>query len=446
MTSLKAVRRLSISEEYPVAQATRLASRFELPAPLEAHDFAEKGNINLHTFVVESFGGGRRAEFILQQINQQVFTRPRAVMEAMIACIEAQKANLARGALRADETWETITLIPTRDGERFLEINDRRGYGCWRLMVRIAEARTFKSLGEIADPAQRLAIAEQAGTGLALFGTLTAGMDTSGLSNPLPGYRDTRVYYDQLLSVLAGHRTLEQAEALLPPDAEVRQGTARHFLVHLPEAEYRRRLEHPEVRPFVDLLRENETFAVLLLREMEGGGIRRSAIHGDTKLDNFLFDAGTGRVKALVDLDTIMPHTWLADWGDMVRSLCNVAGEKEARPERIQVDLEIYRAVARGFLRSARNVTARELDLMVDAVQVIALELGMRFLTDYLRGDSYFGLGPADPPDLNKIRGIAQLSLFQRLRERADETRAMIDALRKELGAAGVPEGTACSG
>src|SRR5688572_31640609 len=104
-------------------------------------------------------------------------------------------------------------------------------------MVRIADARTFKSLGEIGDPGGRLAIAEQAGTGLALFGTLTAGMDTSGLSNPLPGYRDTRVYYDQLLSVLEGHRTLEQAEARLPPDPEVRQATARHFLVHLPEAE-----------------------------------------------------------------------------------------------------------------------------------------------------------------------------------------------------------------
>jgi len=441
VSSAKAVRRLSISEEYPVAQAARLASRFDLPAPLEAHDFAEKGNINLHTFVVESFGGGKR-EFILQQINQQVFTRPRSVMQAMIACIEAQQRNLAQGALRADEAWETITLVPTRGGERYLEVQDRRGYGCWRLMVRIAEARTFKSLGEIKDPAERLAIAEQAGTGLALFGTLTAGMDTTGLSNPLPGYRDTRVYYDQLLSVLAGHRTLEEAEGLLPRDPEVRQATARHFLVHLPEAEYRRRLGLPEVQPFLELLRENETFALLLLREMAEGGIRRSAIHGDTKLDNFLFDAKTGRVKALVDLDTIMPHTWLADWGDMVRSLSNVAGEKEPRPERIQVDMEIYRAVARGFLRSARNVTPRELDLMVEAVQVIALELGMRFLTDYLRGDSYFGLGPADPPDLNKIRGLAQLSLFLRLREGADETRAITSALRKELGAA---EGAACS-
>jgi hypothetical protein len=442
MPPQKAVRRLSLSDEPPVALAARVASRFDLPAPIEAHDFAEKGNINHHTFVVEAFGAGRRQEYILQQVNQQVFTRPRSVMQAMLACIEAQRRNVAEGALRPDERWETVSLVPTRDGRPFLEVEDRRGYGCWRLMVRIANARTFKSLGEIADPARRLWIAEQAGSGLALYGTLTRGIDVAGLSNPLPGYRDTRLYYDQLRSVLAGSRTPAEAEPYLPKDAEVRQATERHFLVHLPEDERHRRAAAPEVQPLLRLLQENEAFALQLLTGMESGRIRRSAIHGDTKLDNFLFDAATGQVKALVDLDTILPHTWLADWGDMVRSLSNVAGEKESRRERIQVDMEIYRAVARGFLRSARNVTPAELDLMVEAVQVIALELGLRFLTDYLRGDSYFKLGAADAPDLNKTRALAQLTLFERLRERTDETRAALASLRSELGVDGE---TACA-
>ena len=140
-----------------------------------------------------------------------------------------------------------------------------------------------------------------------------------------------------------------------------------------------------------------------------------------------------------------MAHTWLSDFGDMVRSLCNVAGEREADPERIQVDMDVYRAVASGFLRAARNVTARELDLMVDSVEVIALELGMRFLTDYLRGDSYFKLGPADPPDLNKIRGLAQLTLVQRLRARAGEARACVESLRRQLGVKPLEEDPACA-
>jgi hypothetical protein len=127
-----------------------------------------------------------------------------------------------------------------------------------------------------------------------------------------------------------------------------------------------------------------------------------------------------------------MPHTWLADWGDMVRSLVNVAGEKERDLSRVQVDMDVYRAVARGFLSTAREVTPAEVELMADAPQIIALELGLRFLTDYLRGDSYFRLGQADPPDLNRVRAMAQLTLFRRLRERADDVRGFIEALPSE--------------
>jgi Ser/Thr protein kinase RdoA (MazF antagonist) len=423
-----------LSGEPAVALANRIAARFALPGPVEAYDFPERGNINRHTYAIEALTPEGPRSYLLQQINQQVFTKPRAVMAAMVACIEAQRANLARGRLGPDEPWEPVTLVPTREGSPFLEVHDRRGPACWRLMVRIAGAVTYKSLGAIADPKQRLFIAEQAGSGLAIFGTLSAGVDVERLGAPLPGYRDTRLYHAQLLSVLAGHRTLEQATPYLPADPEVRQSTQQHFLVHLPYDEAARRRELPEVRPFLEYLQAHADAALLLARELGTGGIRRTPIHGDTKLENFLFDARTGRVKALVDLDTIMAQTWLSDFGDMVRSLCNVAGEREADPARIQVDMDVYRAVAAGFLRSARNVTARELDLLVDSVEVIALELGMRFLTDYLRGDSYFKLGPADPPDLNKIRGLAQLTLAQRLRARGDEARACVASLRRELG------------
>ncbi len=429
----RVARSLSITEEYPLAQADRLASRFSLPLPLEAYDFPDKGNINQHTYLIFAGRTAGRGEYLLQRINQQVFTKPRSVMTAMVASIQAQRDCLAKGYLREGEEWETITLVPTRGGLPFLEVTDRRGYSCWRLMIKIPESRTFKSLSEIPDANERLRIAEEAGSGLALYGSLTAGMDISHLASPLPGYRDTRLYYNQLNSVLAGNRSLEHAEGFLPADPEVRQSTERHFLVHLPSAEYHRRMEDPGLKPFIALARAQETFAMTLLNEMAAGKIRRVAIHGDTKLDNFLFSTRTGRVKALVDLDTIMPHTWLADWGDMVRSLANVAGEKEADLSRVHADMDILRAVARGFLRSARGLLPREVELMVDAVRIIAIELGIRFLADYLRGDSYFKLGPADPPDLNKTRALVQLTLSEQLRERAHDAESMIGSLRQEF-------------
>jgi hypothetical protein len=353
-------------------------------------------------------------------------------MRAMIASIDAQRASVAAGRLAPGDEWEAIALVDTLDGLPFLDVENHRGYGCWRLMVKIPESRAYKSLGDLADPAERLRVAGEAGRGLAIYGDFTCRMRTDNLENPLPGYRDTRLYYDQLRSVLAGFRTPEEAAGLLPSDSTLRQSTEEHFLVHLAGPEYRRRVDDPEFRPYIDLVLAEEGFGTTLLKGMESGRIRRLAIHGDTKLDNFLFSARTGRVKALVDLDTIMPHSWLADWGDMVRSLVNVAGEKERDLSRVRVDMDVFRAVARGFLSAASEVTPAEVDLMVDAAQIIALELGLRFLADYLRGDSYFKLGPADAPDLNRTRAMVQLTLFLRLRERADDAKRFIEALRAE--------------
>lgn len=364
---------------------------------------------------------------MLQQINQEVFTRPASVMEAMISCIEAQRQGLQTLELPEGIDWEAISLIPTRGGENFLSFTNRRGTTFWRVMKKIPECHTFKSLSELRTRTEQLRIAEDAGRGLAVYCDLTAEMDISRLENPLPGYRETGVYFAQLKSVLEGHQTVEDAAEFLPLDRTVRQSTQQHFRLHLALEEHKRRLKSEETRRFIKLALDNEDFGMSLLRLMETGKIRRVAIHGDTKLDNFLFSLKTGRVRALVDLDTIMPHTWLADWGDMARSLTNVAGEKERDLSRVDVDMEIYEALAKGFLSTTTRLPRHEIRLMPEAVQVIALELGLRFLTDYLRGDSYFKLSATDPPDLNRTRGLAQLTLFERLREREAETRACID-------------------
>jgi hypothetical protein len=404
-----------------------LALLFQLDSPVQAFDFPYKGNINQDTYLISAGAPGADAQYLLQRINHEVFTRPRSVMKAMLACLEAQQASLRRGALRDDEEWEPIRLIPTRQGQPFLETNDAYGYGCWRLMSKIPDARAYKSLSEIGDPVERLSVAEQAGRGLALYGALTEDMDLSGLESPLPGYRDTRLYYRQLSSVLAGSRTAEQAAAYLPADPVIRDSALQHFLVSLPEEQRHRRLADKGLAPFIRLLEAERAFAVTLLDQMEAGAIRTVAIHGDTKLDNFLFSARTGRVKSMVDLDTVMPHTWLADWGDLVRSSVNVAGEKTPDAADVRVDMEVFEAVSRGFLCCARNLRSAEIGLMVDAVEIIALELGARFLADYLRGDTYFRLGPRDPADLNRTRAIVQLTLFQRLRETAPALRDRIE-------------------
>jgi Ser/Thr protein kinase RdoA (MazF antagonist) len=304
-------------------------------------------------------------------------------------------------------------------------------------MAKIQHTRTYRSLCEIEDPRERLRVAAEAGRALALFGTLTAEMDASRFSCTLPGYRDTRLYFDQLLSVLAGNRTIQQAAAYLPMDPITRQSTEQHFLVHLQPEEYRRRMEDPQLRRFVALAHDQMSFGLTLFRALLAGDLKKVIVHGDTKLENFLFSTHTGRAKALVDLDTIMPHTWLSDWGDMTRSLVNVTGEKEPELDKVEVDLEVFMAAARGFLGSARSIDSAEIELMADAAQIMALELGVRFLADYLRGDSYFQLGPSDPWDLNKIRAMVQFTVFEKLQAGADIVKRYIRELASHTGIRG---------
>jgi hypothetical protein len=411
-------------------EARHIASRFDLPGQVEIADFAAKGNINRQTYLIKAGPSDNRSEYLLQLLNPAVFTQPCVVMDAMISCLEAQQKAMEEGMFRDGEEWETFRLIPTKEGKAFLVIDDGAGLRCWRMMTRIRPATTYKSLREIVDPDMRLRIAEESGRGLALFGALTSTMDPSQVCCPLPGYRDTDLYYAQFDSILEGNRNPQEAAAHFPADETVRRSTERHFLVQIDSEAYRRRRNDPRLNALIKLALEQKPFALTLSRELKSGSVRKVVIHGDTKLENFLFNPATGKVKALIDLDTIMPHTWLSDWGDMTRSLANIAGEREKDPDKIDVDLSIFQAVARGFLRAARHIDLREIELIADAPQIMALELGVRFLTDYLRGDSYFMLGPADPPDLNKTRALVQFRLFEKLRMNANLMKRCIEESR----------------
>jgi hypothetical protein len=412
------------TNHYSLDEIHWIAQRFQIAGPSSVTPFPDRGNINLHTYLVEADG----QEFLLQKVNSDVFKMPHRVMAGMLASIEAQGRAIEAG--RGDTVWESIRLIPTEQGSPYLDMSDEKGWSVWRMMIRIPAAVSYKSLSEIKDRQEQLRLAEEVGRGLAIYSDLTFDIDPAGVDGSLPGYRDTGSYYGQFHSVTAGNRLLDQVQSGLPSDPILRASTEDLFLVALPEEEYLQRLRDPELQPFIELVKAQEPFTMGLWNALHSGKIRQTLIHGDTKIENFLFCRETGRVKSLVDLDTIMPFTWLADYGDMMRSLVNVAGEKERDLSKITVDRDVYEAVSKGFLQAATQVTEPEVELMVFAVEAITLELGLRFLTDYLRGDTYFQLATKDPEDLNKVRAMVQLTLYKRLSEFEAEAKARLAQYR----------------
>ena len=393
-----------------------IVSQFQVDVPIQLDDFPEKGNINLHTYWLKDSSG---TEYLLQKVNSNVFTRPYRVMDSMMACIRAQRKALEIHP----EDWVPITLVPTRFQSNYLDISDEHGWSVWRLMHRIPNVVTFKSLGGVAED-QRDHVAFQVGRGLALYSQLTSSMP-SDLASPLPGYRHTDIYFKQLDAVLAGVRGPHQAIRFLPEDEELQEATGLHFMVHISPEEAESRREIAE--PWIDFLMEHRGRAMILHEHLKSGHIRKGMIHGDTKIENFLFCKDTYNVKSLIDLDTIVPGTWLSDWGDMVRSLVNVAGEVEEDLTKVHVCKKTYETVTSGFLSAAGSIPEQEIALMVDAVISITLELGARFLTDYLRGDTYFGVAE-DHRDLNLTRAAVQLTLAQALMDYEPESRSMIAA------------------
>ncbi len=412
------------SNSFSAVEISWIANQFQVDQPqVAAAPFAKRGNINLHTYEVFASGG----EYLLQRVNSEVFTMPHRVMEGMLASIHAQAAAKANGV--GDLLWEPVTLIPTRSGEPFLDLCDEKGLSVWRMMVKIPESVTYKSLSEVEGRDNQLRLADEIGRGIAIYSDLTSSIDPSKIAGSLPGYRDTAIYYAQFHSVMSQNRKLEDVDAL-PSDPAVRSSTQQHYLLALSGEAFANRVNDAQLLPFIALVREQETSAMSLWTALQEGRIRHTLIHGDTKIENFLFASGSGRVKSLVDLDTVMAFTWLADWGDLQRSMVNVAGEKESDLSRVLVDRDVYKAVTRGFLNAAKEITPGEVQMLVPAVEAITLELGLRFLTDYLRGDTYFQLGPNDPSDLNKTRAMVQLTLYEQLTQFRPEAEALIAELR----------------
>ena len=112
--------------------------------------------------------------------------------------------------------------------------------------------------------------------------------------------------------------------------------------------------------------------------------------HNDTKLNNILFSAKTGKPLAVVDLDTIMPGSVCYDFGDSIRFGCNTAAEDEPNTDLVGFSTELFEAYVKGYLKGFDKITAVEKDHLLWGAILMTYECGMRFLTDYLDGDTYF--------------------------------------------------------
>ena len=162
------------------------------------------------------------------------------------------------------------------------------------------------------------------------------------------------------------------------------------------------------------------------LQAMRDGILPLRVTHNDTKLNNVLIDKKTGEGICVIDLDTTMPGLAINDFGDSIRFGANHNAEDEKDLSKVNFDIDLYEVYTRGFLKGADGIlTEAELKYLPWGAKLMTLECGIRFLTDYLAGDTYFRTHYAEQ-NLDRCR-----TQFKLVKDMEEQFQAMSDVVAK---------------
>ena len=184
-----------------------------------------------------------------------------------------------------------------------------------------------------------------------------------------------------------------------------------------------------KVQPLIEAIERDADEMCLAERLYREGKLPKRICHCDTKVGNMLFDA-EGRVLCIIDLDTVMPSFVFSDFGDFLRTAACTAPEDEPDINKVHFNMEIFRAFTKGYLESAVSfLMPIEIELLPYAVRLFPYMQAVRFLADYLNGDTYYRTQYAEH---NYVRTLAQYRLYQEASKAVPE---MCDLIKTQIHA-----------
>lgn len=184
------------------------------------------------------------------------------------------------------------------------------------------------------------------------------------------------------------------------------------------------------VQPEIAFALEQEAQCSILQRMREEGQIPLRITHNDTKLNNVLLDRKTRKSLCVLDLDTVMPGLSVHDFGDSIRFGAGTAAEDEPDASKMKLDLNKFRVYTRGYLEAATTLTEVEIENLALGALTITVEIGIRFLKDYLDGDIYFKTAY---PEHNLIRARTQFALAADMQIKWEQMQSIVRDVAKEV-------------
>lgn len=313
---------------------TEVCEKFRIKDQLVNCETIKRGNIN-ETYRVFCNTG---KSHIVQKVNTFVFKSPGQIMEN-IDLITTHIRNKYPDRV-------SLHFHHTENGDNYYYDSDQ---SFWRLMNDI-ESISY-------DVSDNLELLGGAGKAFGEFQMQLSDFDASKLHETIEGFHNTRKRIDDFLGAV--------------------------------EIDEHNKVS--EVKREIDFVKSAKPLACSLTQMLDNGEIPLRVTHNDTKINNVLFDKITGEPLVVIDLDTVMPGLSVHDFGDAVRSAACTTDEDETNLSKVALDLEKFTAFSKGFVSAtAGALTPTEINSMPLGAYTIAVELGTRFLHDYINGNVYF--------------------------------------------------------
>ena len=323
------------------------------------------------------------SKYILQRINTAIFKNPEELMKN----IEAVTAHLTDEIEKSggDPMRETLMLVKTTDGKSYYKTSDNEYF---RMYYFVEDTVTYQSAQK---PKQFYAAAKAFG----LFQKRLSAFPAEKLYETIPDFHNT----------VKRFKDFKQAV-----DSDIKG-------------------RKKDVLPEIEFALERESFTSIITDALETGEIPVRVTHNDTKLNNVLFDRSTDEAICVIDLDTVMPGSLLYDFGDSIRFGASSGAEDEKDLDKIYCRLEYFEAFAKGFIEAlGSDITEKELELLPVSAKMMTYECGIRFLGDYLNGDTYF---KTHYPEQNLDRARTQFKLVADMESKMDEMHEIVNKLTK---------------
>ncbi len=356
-----------------------IISKFDLDCSLISCERYGEGHIN-ETYLAIVNENGKEVKYILQRINSNLFTDVDKLMNNIKLVTEFNRQKIiARGG---NPDRESLSLVYTLDNKPYYYSKEDNSY--FRIYKFIEDAIAY----QVVEKPEHF---YQSAVAFGNFANLLAEFDATQLFEVLPNFHNTV-------------KRFKDFEIALEKNASGRKDQAQEEIeFYLSRKDYCNKI--------VDLL--------------NSGKMPTKVTHNDTKLNNVMLDATTGKPVAVIDLDTIMPGSICYDFGDSIRFGCNPAAEDEKDLSKVNFDINLFESYAKGYLSALGDgVSQIEKDNLAFGAILMTYECGMRFLSDYLDGDVYFR---THRPEHNLDRTRTQIKLIKDMEKVFDKMQEIVN-------------------